>query len=848
MVACHPFVTSCFADSADKTNHYRDKVKYSTYSGDHDGMEIVRMDVYNQRCMDYITNNQYLVDWKVFPPIYLDFKHDLTKEIAMEFHECLSSTGSRGVILCGYNSLSHSDFLLQSSSSKNNRNYSNRLLLINTSLNTIVNVRITKSNNPDQVREEWKSCSDDITEFIGLHNKYLNNSKTVLISVVAAPNIEQDLGSNVFFEDVCYSCEYCNKLTLTKKELGRENRQHLKQWFKDVLPNYISQLRSQHNMEQVPPETKEPCSLIAGQIIGYMASIPNQVPPLSGNIHTQLQNVQLNNDQINAYLCPKKKKIIKGCYGSGKSIIGKLQLESLIKEADKNSSLYYITFDPYSILDSFVKLSVEPLVKQRGNNCPQVNIVTSDSVALAKQLHISTVPVLSEVLIALSEKHRGDGHLCHIICDEFDGETLTEEEAKKVKDALETLDGSFVTIIAQSLEKHRSVVNGKNVEHFDGFQYHLTGMEIIDLTKSMRNSVHIYNLLSVAQKIVSQTDTVFQHPKLNKRGELVLTTESKSFNPFKQRARVGEAVATSNLSTVKKATFFRSLEDGVMENIATQHIKDLPLTENLSTNQNPVASASSIDFDAISHLLDKGRYQLSSTKTIYTPNYVPSQGIGHSFYGNKPKLLYLSKVSQLWKRLKMLNVKCLEQHIQVFKLLSGVHNILNSSSVILCTDIEEVMLFSSVLTALHVRFTEYVPYLRNPHVFPHSSVKEKVAVDLINGGNVVTDRRGFRGMECKKIIMVINPDEYLNSQNLIENMARATSDLNLVLMSKPDKQKSRKSDLFNNVIKKWEMNDLVTVIKHSYSDEQLLKWSKIIPKTVEEYADVFKVSKEFLPR
>ena len=112
IVACHPFVTSCFVDSADKTTHYRDKVKYSTYSGDHDGMEIVRMDIYNQRCMEYIANNQYLVDWKVFPPIYLDFKHDLTKEIAMEFQECLSSTGSTGVILCGYNSLSYSDFLL----------------------------------------------------------------------------------------------------------------------------------------------------------------------------------------------------------------------------------------------------------------------------------------------------------------------------------------------------------------------------------------------------------------------------------------------------------------------------------------------------------------------------------------------------------------------------------------------------------------------------------------------------------------------------------------------------------------------------------------------------------------
>ena len=44
------------------------------------------------------------------------------------------------------------------------------------------------------------------------------------------------------------------------------------------------------------------------------------------------------------------------------------------------------------------------------------------------------------------------------------------------------------------------------------------------------------------------------------------------------------------------------------------------------------------------------------------------------------------------------------------------------------------------------------------------------------------------------------------------------------------------------------MNDLVTVIKPSYSDEQLLKWSNIIPKSIKENTDVFNVSKELLPR
>ena len=650
LVASHPFPTSIVADFDERKQNYRKNIEYSTWKGEQEGKEIVGIDTYNQRCSDYLTNNQYLVDWKVFPPIYLDFKRDLTKEVAMIFQECLSTfTSSKGVILCSYDSLAHADFLLKSRQVNKDRNYDNRLLLINTNLNAVVNMRVTGSKNADLVREEWKNCSNDIDEFIELHNKYLNKSKTVLISVVVAPNAEADLDDSKLFGDISCFCEHCNKWTLTKRELGGEKRQGFKHWCKDILPKQIMQLRSEHGMENAQSDNAEPCRQLAGQIMGYMASIPSQVPPLSGDIHIQIQNVQLNSHQINAYLCPKRKKIIKGCYGSGKSIIGKLQLETLIKEADKCTTLYYISFDPYSILDTFHKKCVIPLVRQRGKDGPQVNVL--DLVQIGKQLGISTVPVLSEVLVALSEKHCHDGDLCHIICDEFDGETLNEEEARKVKVALVRLDGSFVTILAQSLEKHRSDVKRNNVEHYHGFQYGKTGMEIIDLTKSMRNSVSVYNLISLAQKVVSQTPIIFYHPKLNKRNELVLKSENTSFNPFKQVATTTELFSNSKLpASEEKGILIRSSEVDIAPNQPTTQYHTLTDSTNL------------VDFDGVFNLMDKDNYRLSSRKTIYAASYVSAQGIGHSFHGDMPNLIYLPKVSKLWKRLKKLNIN-FSEHI-----------------------------------------------------------------------------------------------------------------------------------------------------------------------------------------
>ena len=145
-------------------------------------------------------------------------------------------------------------------------------------------------------------------------------------------------------------------------------------------------------------------------------------------------------------------------------------------------------------------------------------------------------------------------------------------------------------------------------------------------------------------------------------------------------------------------------------------------------------------------------------------------------------------------------------------------------------------------------YTEYVPYLRNPLIFPGVTEKEKAANALIKGENILTDRRGFRGMECKNIIMVINPDEHLNCQNLIENMARATCELTLLVRSKPHQHKSRKSGIFNDVIIEWLKSNLVNVIKPSYTDEQLLQWTNTISENAQDYTDAFTISQYLLPR
>ena len=83
-----------------------------------------------------------------------------------------------------------------------------------------------------------------------------------------------------------------------------------------------------------------------------MANIRLRVSSGPNDIHTAIQNIQLNNSQIQAYLSPKQHVIVKGSYGAGKSIIAQLHLERLAYEG---GIIYYILFDPFSMLEYCIR-------------------------------------------------------------------------------------------------------------------------------------------------------------------------------------------------------------------------------------------------------------------------------------------------------------------------------------------------------------------------------------------------------------------------------------------------------------------------------------------------------------
>ena len=51
---------------------------------------------------------------------------------------------------------------------------------------------------------------------------------------------------------------------------------------------------------------------------------------------------------------------------------------------------------------------------------------------------------------------------------------------------------------------------------------------------------------------------------------------------------------------------------------------------------------------------------------------------------------------------------------------------------------------------------------------------------------LLTDSRGFRGMEDKEVLILCNRNEYYHKQSLPETICRATAQLHLVIFDKPN--------------------------------------------------------------
>ena len=763
-------------------------------------LNMVTIECWMKLCIDFLLANflepgkPYFTEWTVFPPVCRELSLDDTKKIAMLFYNALRSFTLGGLIIIGYNSYLHANFILTTTTMDYNRNFRNRILIFHAAERVLLNIRVTSSTNVHELYATWMDCSQDIKDLIYINDKrYFIDSDTILLGVVAALNVDED-------EIITNFCLECNPFLLTSTEL--HNQETLAHWLQVTLPETLTSIREGNQHSTSSNQTRsifETYKELASTIIGYMANIRLRVSSGPKNIHTAIQNIQLNNSQIQAYLSPKQHVVIKGSYGTGKSVIAQLHLERL---AHHGGIIYYILFDPFSMMESFIRNTARKLEEKE--NMEPLHIRVANLATIAEEFEFSKLPPLSKVISSIRNKH-GDEPF-QIIVDDFDGQTLDRYEAENIRKELELLPNNFVLIIAQAYENERVFIQqGKSEIKQKRFQYHLTQMEVIELRKTMRTSVSINNLLSVAVSTINQTASEFLHPIIskNKAVSKKTTSQEKTFLRVKRLfSRKGSGEESSSSSTYD-------------DSYPTQSSSSIPTEEQHESSHNKV------ELDTIFTLLSQSNLQCSSKKIVTWSKYMKSDGIGHNYIGPKPFLIYPPKRSKLIKMIKAMKYsKISDEHLNILRILICFNTVFTTSpKVIICNYVKEFYLFANSLSILKIPFNDCA------YDFGESTAYKLKEQITCTSQHIITSRRSFRGIEAQSVILPVYYDDQFGRQYTVENIARTTVELSMIVLD--ENFKSSNQSVFGKVMDAWISNNLVEINKISCScvtKETLTQW------------------------
>ena len=465
-MVCHLFDQPSYLEYASKHVDYKQELEKSMTHQVRNWTNRVTIECWMKLCIDFLLANflepgkPYFTEWKIFPPVYRTLNLDDAKKISMLFYNALSSFTPGGLIIIGYDSYLHAKFILTTTTMDDNRNFRNRILIFHAAERLLLNIRVTSSHNVHDLYAAWMDCSQDIKDFIYINGKrYFSNSHIILLGVVAALNVDKDEISTNF-------CLQCNPFLLTATEL--HNQETLAHWLKVTLPETLASIREENQSLTSSNQTRcifEIFKELASTVIGYMANIRLRVSSGPNDIHTAIQNIQLNNSQIEAFLSPKQHVVIKGSYGTGKSVIAQLNLERL---AHEGGIIYYILFDPFSMMECSVRNTANKLEEKE--NIESLDIRVANLATIAEEFGFSELPPLSKVISAIHKKH-GDEPF-QIIVDEFDGQTLDKDEAENIKEGLKLLPNNFVLIVAQAYENER--INKKENQKLNKNGFNIT--------------------------------------------------------------------------------------------------------------------------------------------------------------------------------------------------------------------------------------------------------------------------------------------------------------------------------------------------------------------------------------
>ena len=707
---------------------------------------------------DVLTKRGY--GYICFPPEYSDV-------LSSEVRDTLNKLSSEltGVIVCNYDIAANFRLLnMDIEEIKTKRkvkkipNYQNRFLWFHPD-GIIVNVRISVQEDAKSIEEELIKCRDDLKLF-SLMNYSVFKSAGICITflLILLKANEQTIRT---------VCQICTHNLVTMKDM------------KDGLSKFFERVKKEKQETAVDPseQTVKIFKTIISQVVASMAGSKCKsqrfLPVLGGNPQDKLSSLMLNPRQLSVINSSCNVKIVKGVFGAGKSIVGRVLFEYYADTVNhqNNINVYYVVWDPWSLL-SFVIGDLEEGFMMK----TKYNVKVIGKIELLEMLNLEDGEPLLNVLKSLKRHHKEEN--VYTVVDEFKLDGKDE-----IQSLLEEKDLHTTVLIQPMMTRY---VRDNMPRENEGSESKYGKMFF--LTEAMRTTKQVSSLLKVSQDVIEEKPTSYYLQSVVEDSDV---QESPNLNDSVEARLQSHPVYNKIIIETKSS---------MIENVDSHDLKS--------------HKSATIELECC--VQEISEHDFIDEKVVLECSFQKFEHLGHEILGSNLPTFY---ECPLWPNNETEIIK--RNDINVAVNLKSIFATLNKNDepvTILCNQATRNILKQSLSLLSDKNYKEmsvvdtnniieYTPFLDNPNYYPSQEYKEEVYAKFkaIQSHIFVTDIMAFRGLECQNLIILIDRNQHQGRQFLAECIARCTTN-QLYMIDVTNKIDERQVD-------KQTLHDIIEALK-----------------------------------
>ena len=744
------------------------------------GIKVVKVTQWKNKCKSYF-NRYYKTSNIIMVP------SDQDKIMNTLSFLCSDSKG-RGFIFKNYDVVKHLEFLgytkvsLKANLGAAPTTKSTSYIAYIEQNNTIF---ICEKVSVSNIHQCLKNITAMVKYFLTLYNREIQGSGVTVVGLLIRENGNQE---------GLVECSFCNLFSPLHEFF--ESSTVFKAWWK-----FIETYEGWWNLAK-PKKRNKLFNDLAAEILCFMSVQEKGLPTLTDDQSEQFRQTYFlyTPQQMNILFSEAKHVVIQGSYGSGKSILGLKKLELIWKSLKQNEKIIYINFDGRSNLHFVMEKNVKEYVGISSRKIHRTTGIQDILESPSRSIYVchnSSGKHLSTILQETMRLNKSTLEMAktnyHLIIEEYDGETLSHDEAGKITKLVKSGDliESNIILLAQPLMKNRSWNIGKKSYERETCMFHELKdiFKILRLEEVLRCSNEICEITKCTQDFVRNKDSVFktkmdkltfeqwQQPKDSKKHmtspslpklnyhEVWTLIDGKVSNPSNDSSKLTLEQRQQPKSSKKRMISPNVPELNYLEMGTSKNGNIAKLNDYTSKFDKKISPGMDLD-QAFKTSTPVKKSNAAKSKIVSKFGFICEPKSGVDIEGLKPKLFKFSEHINL------------TSNTAVIALASVLGDIIdkNETTSILHIADRQPRLLRRAIKLLPKLLDESFSYTENIEVYLQRTKQSKMIF--------ISNLCSVNGMEFDHVVIVVSQSEYYLKYYLPQAISRCTYDLTFVLLSK----------------------------------------------------------------